>query len=133
MHLHLVFEDHHWIHRLIANSARLCLNLGIWERQPLIVMQKVKDIQKKVQDQTQIKNFFNSKTKPKTDNSKIDCSIYDNNGNNDIVEIETPSSSRMEKVQTAIPTTYYDEKKMFAQIRWASKQVLCVYSGSSCE
>ena len=39
----------------------------------------------------------------------------------------------MEKVQTAIPVTYYNEKKMFAQIRWASKQVLCVYSGNLCE
>ena len=111
MLLHLGLEDHHWIHRLTANSARLCLNLGIWERRPLRVMQKVKDIQKKVQDQAQIKNFFNSKTKHKTDNSKIDCSIYDNNGNNDIVEIEAPSSSSMGKVQTTIPTTYYDEKR----------------------
>ena len=25
----------------------------------------------------------------------------------------------MEKVQTTIPTTYYDEKRMFAEIRWA--------------
>ena len=41
---------------------------------------------------------------------KIDCSIYDNNGNNDIAEVETPSS-RMEKVQTTTPTTYYNKKR----------------------
>ena len=87
---------------------------------------------KKVQDQAQIKNVFSSNTKPKTDNSEIDCSSYDNSGNNDIVEIETPGSG-MEKVQTTIPTTYYDEKKMFAEIRWALKQVLCGYSDNSCE
>ena len=60
-------------------------------------MPKVKDIQKTVQGQAQIKNVFNSQIKSKTNNSKNDCLIYDNNGNNDIVEIETPSGSRMEK------------------------------------
>ena len=107
--------------------------LGNMGRKALKSHAKGKGHSKKIQDQAQIKNFFNSKAKPKTDNSKIDCLIYDSNGNNDIIEIETPSSTRMEKVQTTIPTTYYDEKKMFAEIRWALKQVLCGYSDNSCK
>ena len=31
----------------------------------------------------------------------------------------------MEKMQSTISTTYYDERKMFADIRWVLKQVLC--------
>ena len=90
--------------------------LGNMGKKALNSHAKVKGHSKKVQDQAQIKNFFNSKTKPKTDNSKIDHSDYDNNGNNDIVEIKTPSCG-MEKVQITTPTTYYNKKKMFAEIR----------------
>ena len=43
-----------------------------------------------------------------------------------MVEIE-----RMEKGKTTIPTTCYDKKKMFAEMRRAIKQVLCGYSDNS--
>lgn len=85
---------------LIANYARKALK----------AVAKGKGHYKKVWDQAQVKNFLNSsKTKFKTDNSKNDCSIYDNNGNIDILKIETPRS-RMEKVQTKIPSTYNVDK-----------------------
>ena len=74
--------------------------LGNMGKKALNSYVKGKGYSKMVQDQAQIK-IFNSKTKSKTDNLKNDCLIYDNN---DIVETETPSSSRMEKVQTTIPT-----------------------------
>ena len=77
--------------------------LGNMGKKALNSYVKGKGYSKMVQDQAQIK-IFNSKTKSKTDNLKNDCLIYDNNDNNDIVETETPSSSRMEKVQTTIPT-----------------------------
>ena len=77
--------------------------LGNMGKKALNSYVKGKGYSKMVQDQAQIK-IFNSKTKSKTDNLKNDCLIYDNNDNNDIVETETPSSSRMEKVRTTIPT-----------------------------
>ena len=85
MLLHLGLENHHWIQRFIANSAKLCLSMGILERKLLIVMQTVRHW-KKVQGQAQIKNFFHSKTKSKTDNSKNDCLIYDNNDSEGMVQ-----------------------------------------------
>ena len=78
--------------------------LGNMGKKALNSYVKGKGYSKMVQVQAQIKKIFNSKTKSKTDNPKNDCSIYDNNDNNDMVETETPSSSRMEKVQTTIPT-----------------------------
>ena len=80
-------------------------------------MQKVRDIYKR------FNNFFKNKTKSKTNNSKNNCSNYEDNGNNNIIEIKTPSNSRMEKVQTMIPTTYHNEKNMFAEVICVIKQV----------
>ena len=37
----------------------------------------------------------------------------------------------MEKIQTTIPTTYYNEKNIFAEVIWAIKQVLCCHSENS--
>ena len=110
MLLYLGLENHHWTRRLFANSARLCLNLGKWERKPLIVMQKVKDIQKRFKIKLKLKTFLTVKLNLYLIIEKM-TSIHDTNGNNDIVEIKTPSISRMEKVETTIPTTYYNEKK----------------------
>ena len=39
----------------------------------------------------------------------------------------------MERVKTTMHGTYCDEKKMFAEIRWTVKQVLCGNSDNSCE
>ena len=71
MLLHLELEDHHWIHRLIKNSARLCLNLGIWERKPLIVMQNIKDIQKRCKIKLKSKPFLTVKLNLKLINEKL--------------------------------------------------------------
>ena len=66
--------------------------------------------------ESQEENYVFSKVRKSQGISNLQyISFYSNNGNNDIVEIETPSS-RMEKVQTTTPT-YYDEKKKFAETR----------------
>ena len=68
--------------------------------------------------ESQEENYVFSKVRKSQGISNLHyISFYSNNGNNDIVEIETPSSSRAEKVQTTTPATYYDEKKKFAEIR----------------
>ena len=100
-------KNHHWIHKLIANLQGC---VWIWEhleKKPLTAMQKVRDIYKR------FNNFFNNKTKSKTNNSKNNCSNYDDNGNNNIIEIKTPSNSRWRKY----------EKNMFAEVICAIKQV----------
>ena len=128
-----------WIGKSSLDTQAYCklckfmFELGNMGKKVLNSYAKGKGHSKEVQDQAQIKNFFNSKTKSKTDNSKNDCSIYDNNNSNDILQIETPSSSRIEKVQATIPTTYYDERTMFAETRWALKQVLCGCDDNSWE
>ena len=111
-----------------CEPCKVVFELGNIGKKALNSHAKGKRHSNKAQDQAQIKNFFNSKTKFKTDNLQNDCLIYDNNGNNDVVEIEI-----MERVKTTIPTTYYDEKKMFAEIRRALKQVFCGYSDNSCK
>ena len=96
-------------------------------------MLNVKDIQKS--SRGKIRNFLKVKLSLKLiiQKRKKNCSVYDNKGNNDTVEIEIGSSSRMERVKTTMHGTYCDEKKMFAEIRWAVKQVLCGNSDNSCE
>ena len=67
--------------------------------------------------ESQEENYVFSKVRKSQGISNLQyISFYSNNGNNDIVEIETPSSRR-EKVQTTTPSTYYDEKKKFAETR----------------
>ena len=112
MLLHLGLQKSSLDTQAYCKLCKLLFELGDMGEKALNSHAKGQGHSEKVQDQVQIKKCFNTKTKFKTGNSKNYCLIYDNNGNNNTVEIETPSSSRMEKVQTTIPTTYYDKKKM---------------------